>query len=115
MPLAKETIGSKPTNAGWYSGKAYKQGITTANYDDNIYDFGFKPEMIYIENVSGSDNLEVSFYHGLEAESGQANIQTVSGIESVVDPISSRLYRKRNHQYVAIRSTTPVIFRLEAW
>ena len=115
MSAITETIGSKKDQSGIYSGKAFKEGTATANYADNIYDLGFKPEMLYIEHVSGAGDLELDFFHGLNQETGQADIPVNDSLVfSKVDPLSSRIYRRRNHQYIALKSTSAV-FRIEAW
>lgn len=99
------------SNGGMFSGKAFTKGTTTTDFNDNWFDLGFMPEQLYVENVSGADNLELTFMHEDEGDTSTAP----SGVYSEVDTDSSRIYRRRNHRYIGVKSASPCMFRIEAW
>lgn len=108
--MAKKVIGISPdrSNGGWFSGNAYYKSQSTSGFSDNWIDIGFMPEQIRIDNVSGIGDLEVAFSH--------EGVSVPSIVSSEVEQGSSLLYRKRNHQYLAIRGVNgSPTFRIEAW
>lgn len=111
--MVLQVIGSvvDRSDGGLYSGKAFIKGTTTNDFNDNWFDLGFKPEQIYIENVSGSETIEITFMHGKEGDPSSAP----SGVFSELDTLTSRVYRRRNHQYIGVKSASPCVFRIEAW
>jgi len=112
--MAVRTIGSvvDRSNGGIYSGKAFVRDQTTTDFNDNWFDLGFRPEQLYVENVSGTGILQLTFMHQMEGDYSTAP----SGVYSEVDVASSRVYRRRNHQYVGVKSLGgPCVFRIEAW
>jgi hypothetical protein len=106
-------IGTKVNaSSGVYSGNAFHRGEATSGFADNYFDFGFRPEQVFIENVSGAGMLQVAFSHN---ESGVLTNPPAT-VSAEVDPLNSATYRRRNHRYVAVRSVGgPCTFRIEAW
>jgi hypothetical protein len=112
--MTLQVIGSvvDRSNGGMYSGKAFVRSLSTTDFNDNWFDLGFRPEQLYVENVSGTGILQLTFHHLPEGDTATAP----SGIYSEVDPASSRVYRRRNHQYIGVKSLNgPCVFRIEAW
>lgn len=116
--MAAEKIGEKQSRDGGsvLSGDAFKQGIGTATYADNFFDIGFMPEQIYIENA-GSTDLEIKFLH--QTLNAQGQFVEPSVPSDAVNPSSllpgntSKVWRRRNHRYVAIKGISAFI--IEAW
>ena len=112
---AKEAVG------GRYSGVAFQRAAATNNFTDNFYDLGFRPEQIYIENVSGDGILEVTFAHSIQYpinDNGKFNVDgpTDVTVYSEIDPMTSRIFRMRDHQLIALKvSSGSSTFRIEAW
>jgi hypothetical protein len=114
-----ETIGKvvDRSSGGIFSGEAFKKGTTTANYEDNFFYFGFRPQQIFVENLSNTGMIEVKFLHSSkELPDLEYDASTVSGVSSEVEEASSRVYRERHQDLIAVRGVggTPN-FKIEAW
>lgn len=112
--MAAQEIGSARggANGGIYSGNAFKEGTATTNYTEaNFLDIGFGPEMVFIKNTSGND-LFVAFVH--KKEDGSApDLPPNTQVDSKLEANESRVYRRRNHRYLAIKGNGG--YQVEAW